>query len=128
MRSLEKEELWQPYLVLSKDVKMMFFGGLLESWMISIWKMCTGIHRVTPAKTSNQNIRYAISNTDASIVDVTYILRKKRKREREEQTLARVSRSTTTPTDWSRCLFAETRLIEKRQPCTMSPRLKPVRV
>ena len=53
--------------------------------------------------TSNQNIHYAISNTDPSIIE--HVSCKENKQEREEETLARVSRSTTTAIDWSGCLL-----------------------
>lgn len=52
---------------------------------------------------SNQNIRYAISNTDPSIIE--HVSCEENEQEREEETLARVSQSTTTAIDWSRCLF-----------------------
>ena len=60
--------------------------------------------------TGNQNIRYAISNTDPSIVE--HVSCEGNQQEREE-TLARVSRSTTTAIDWSRCRFCRNKTHRK---------------
>ena len=61
--------------------------------------------------TSNQNIRHAISNTDPSIVE--HVPCEDNEEEREEETLARVSQSTTTAIDWSRCLFCRNKIHRK---------------
>ena len=51
--------------------------------------------------TSNENIRYAISNTDPSIVE--HVSCEENEQVREEETLVRVSRSTTTTIDCPFC-------------------------
>jgi len=61
--------------------------------------------------TSNQNIHYAIRNTDPFIVE--HVPCKNNEQEREEETEARVSQSTTTTTDWSRCLFCRNKTHRK---------------